>query len=137
MMDRSGPAVVTGAFSYTGGYIARRLLAEGVRVTTLTRDPGLQHPLSARVQAVPMDFSDPGGLRRAMRGASVLYNTYWIRFERGSTTFDRAVENSRTLFEAAARAGVGRIVHISVANASTASSLPYFKGKGRVEEMLS
>ena len=135
-MARSDPAVVTGAFSYTGGYIARRLLAEGVRVTTLTRGPGLRHPLGGRVQAAPMDFSDPDGLRRAMRGASVLYNTYWIRFERGGTTFDRAVENTRTLFEAAARAGVGRIVHISVANADTGSSLPYFRGKGRVEEML-
>ena len=130
-------AVVTGAFSYTGGYIARRLLDEGVRVRTLTRDPGLQHPLSGRVQAAPMDFSNPEGLRRAMRGASILYNTYWVRFERGQTTFDRAVENSRTLFEAAARVGVGRIVHISVANANTGSSLPYFRGKGQVEEMLS
>ena len=84
----------------------------------------------------PLDFSDPDGLHRSMRGASVLYNTYWVRFERGQTTFDRAVENSGVLFEAAAKAGVGRIVHISVSNASSESSLPYFEGKGRVEETL-
>ena len=96
-------AVVTGAFSYTGGYIARRLLDEGVRVRTLTLDPGLQHPLSGRMQAAPVDFSDPDALRQAMRGASVLYNTYWMRFERDRTTFSHAVENSRTLLEAAAR----------------------------------
>ena len=29
--------VVTGAFSYTGKYVARRLLDRGIRVTTLTR----------------------------------------------------------------------------------------------------
>ena len=71
-----------------------------------------------------------------MQGAGVLYNTYWIRFGRGLTTFDQAVENSRLLFDAAVRAGVGRIVHFSVANASPDSALPYFRGKGQVEEIL-
>ena len=71
-----------------------------------------------------------------MRGAGVLYNTYWVRFGRGRTTFNQAVENSKALFEAAAKAGVGRIVHFSVANASSESRLPYFRGKGQVEEIL-
>ena len=84
----------------------------------------------------PLDFSDPDGLRRSMEGAGVLYNTYWIRFGRGRNTFEQAVENSRVLFEAARQAGVGRIVHFSVANASTESRLPYFRGKGEVEEIL-
>ena len=44
--------------------------------------------------------------------------------------------NSRALFDAAAKAGVGRIVHFSVANASTDSRLPYFRGEGQVEEIL-
>ena len=86
--------------------------------------------------AASLDFSDPDGLRRSMQGAGVLYNTYWIRFGRGRNTFDQAVANSRVLFEAAAKAGVGRIVHFSVANASTDSRLPYFRGKGHVEEIL-
>ena len=71
-----------------------------------------------------------------MLGAGVLYNTYWIRFGRGRTTFEQAVKNSRVLFEAAAQAGVGRIVHFSVANTSPESRLPYFRGKGQVEETL-
>ena len=40
------------------------------------------------------------------------------------------------LFDAAAKAGVGRIVHFSVANASSECRLPYFRGKGQVEEIL-
>ena len=40
------------------------------------------------------------------------------------------------LFEAAKRAGVGRIVHFSVTNASSGSALPYFRGKAPVENML-
>ena len=51
-----------------------------------------------------------------MQEAGVLYNTYWVRFGRGQTIFEQAVENFRTLFGAAAQAGVGRIVHFSVAN---------------------
>ena len=129
-------AVVTGPFSYTGRYVARRLLDQDVRVRTLTRNPDAENPFGGLVPAAPLDFSDPDGLCRTMQGAGVLYNTYWIRFGRGLTTFDQAVENSRVLFDAAVRAGVGRIVHFSVANASPDSALPYFRGKGQVEEIL-
>ena len=129
MRPRSHPdlAVVTGAFSYTGRYVARRLIDQGVRVRTLTRH---------RVQAAPLDFSDPEGLRRSMQGAGVLYNTYWIRFPRGQTGFEHAVQNTRTLFDAAVRAGVERVVHLSVSNASLDSRLPYIRAKAQTEEML-
>ena len=103
---------------------------------TLTRNPDRQGLFGGLVPAAPLDFSDPDGLCRTMQEAGVLYNTYWIRFGRGLTTFEQAVANSRALFDAAAKAGVGRIVHFSVANASTDSRLPYFRGKGQVEEIL-
>ncbi len=135
-MSNIESAVVTGAFSYTGRYVARRLLDEGARVKTLTARPAGQDPFGGRVEAAPLDFSDRDGLREAMRGADVFFNTYWVRFGRGQTTFDQAVANSRTLFEAAADAGVGRIVHVSITNASAESRLPYFNGKGRVEAAL-
>ena len=86
--------------------------------------------------AAPLDFFDPPQLSRSMDGAGVLYKTYWVRFGRGRTTFDQAVENSKALFDAAAQAGVGRIVHFSVANASPDSRLPYFRGKGQIERIL-
>ena len=129
-------AVVTGAFGYTGRYVARRLIDQGVRVRTLTRRPAGRNPLGGLVETVPLDFSDPDGLRRSMQGAGVLYNTYWMRYAHGQMTFDHVVENTRTLFEAAERAGVSRIVHFSVTNASIGSELPYFRGKGQVEAML-
>ena len=135
-LSHPNTAIVTGAFSYTGRYVARRLLDESVSVRTLTRNPDREGPFGDLVPAAPLDFSDQNGLCRTMRGAGVLYNTYWIRFGRGLTTFEQAVENSRVLFEAAVRAGVGRIVHFSVANASADSALPYFRGKGQVEEIL-
>jgi uncharacterized protein YbjT (DUF2867 family) len=129
-------AVVTGAFSYTGSFIARRLLDDGVRVRTLTRrdDPG--NPLHGKVETAPLQFADRAALVESLRGARCLYNTYWVRFERGATTFGRAVRNSTVLFEAAAEAGVERIVHVSVSNPSEDSPLPYFRGKAQVERAL-
>ena len=135
-MPHPGLAVVTGAFSYTGRYVTRRLLDQGVRVRTLTRSPDAEDPFGGLVEVAPLDFSDVDGLCRSMRGAGVFYNTYWVRYPHGSTTFDLAVDNTRTLFEAAQRAGVGRIVHFSVTNASSGSGLPYFRGKARVEDIL-
>ena len=76
-------AVVTGAFSYTGRYVARRLLDQGVHVRTLTRSPDAENPFGGRVEVAPLDFSDADGLRRSMQGAGVFYNTYWIRYAHG------------------------------------------------------
>ena len=135
-MPHSDLAVVTGAFSYTSRYVTRRLLDQGVRVRTLTRSPDAEDPFGGRVEVAPLDFSDPDGLRHSMQGAGVFYNTYWVRYAHGRITFDLAVENTRMLFEAAKRAGVGRIVHFSVTNVSSGSALPCFRGKAQVEDML-
>ena len=135
-MPQPESAVVTGAFSYTGGYIARLLLEHDVNVTTLTRHPDYQNSFGGRIETAPLDFTNPKRLRRSFEGNDVFYNTYWIRFKRGRSTFDGAVENSKILFETAAEAGVRKIVHISVSNPSPTSPLPYFSGKWRVEEIL-
>jgi uncharacterized protein YbjT (DUF2867 family) len=128
--------VVTGAFSYTGGFVARRLLDDGVRVRTLTRRDDRASPLHGKIETAPLQFADRAALVESLRGARCLYNTYWVRFERGGTTFDRAVRNSALLFAAAAEAGVERIVHVSVTNPSEDSPLPYFRGKAQVERAL-
>jgi NADH dehydrogenase len=128
--------VVTGAFSYTGSFVAHRLLEQGRRVRTLTRRDDPASPLHGRIETASLQFADRARLVDSLRGASRLYNTYWVRFERGATTFDRAVRNSLVLFEAAAEAGVERIVHVSVSNPSEDSPLPYFRGKAKLEREL-
>ena len=128
--------LVTGAFSYSGSRIAELLLDCGREVRTLTHHPERQHPLQARVEVLRYRFDDPSALARSLDGVTALYNTYWVRFERGRTTFAAAVANSRALFEAARRAGVARIVHVSIANPSIDSPLPYYRGKALVEQAL-
>jgi NADH dehydrogenase len=128
--------VVTGAFSYTGKYIARRLLAEGVRVRTITGHSQRPNEFGGRVDARPFSFENPPALVESLRGASVLYNTYWVRFSRGADTFERAIANTRTLIAAAKEAGVRRIVHVSIANATAAPELPYYRGKAALEDAV-
>ena len=128
--------LVTGAFSYSGSRIAEVLLESGRKVRTLTHHPDRPHALQGRVQAAPYRFDDSSELARSLEGITTLYNTYWVRLERGLTTFAGAVANSRALFEAARRAGVARIVHVSVTNPSIDSPLPYYRGKALVEQAL-
>jgi NADH dehydrogenase len=128
--------LVTGAFSYSGSYIAARLLASGRQVRTLTFHPDRPHPLREQVQALRYRFDDPLALDRALEGVTTLYNSYWVRFNHGPTTYASAVANSRMLFESARRAGVARVVHVSIANPSIDSPLPYYRGKALVERAL-
>ena len=127
---------VTGATSYTGRFIAERLVADGRTVIDLTRSPRVPHPLGEAATSAPLDFEDPDGLAHALAGVDTLYNTFWIRFERGPITYEWAIERSRILFAAAQRAGVRRVVHISVINAAHDAPTAYFRAKATVEDAL-
>jgi NADH dehydrogenase len=128
--------LVTGAFSYSGSYIAQRLLDAGHRVRTLSFHPDRPHRLTASVQALPYRFDEPAALTESLEAVRTLYNTYWVRFDHGQTTFEQAIERSRALFAAARRAEIDRIVHLSITNPSITSPLPYFRGKALVEQAL-
>jgi uncharacterized protein YbjT (DUF2867 family) len=128
--------VVTGAFGYIGKYITRALLSHGREVCTITTHPDKPNPFGPTVKAFPYSFEVPDRLIQALAGAETLYNTYWVRFPYDGQTYGSALANTRILFESARRAGVKRIVHISVTHASIDSNLPYYKGKAVQERML-
>lgn len=130
----SKTVVITGAFSYTGKYATRILLGHGYEVRTLTNHPPAHR--DERVSVFPYNFERPDELRRRLEGASVLINTYWVRFPRGESSFESAVRNTRVLVEAAKDAGIQRIVHVSIANPSLESPLGYYKGKAEVEKAV-
>jgi NADH dehydrogenase len=93
-------------------------------------------PSTPSLRVAPLDFRNPQALADSMRGATVLYNTYWVRFAYGKISHERAVENSRILVQAAEHAGLERIVHLSVTNPSQNSPLSYFRGKAVVEDII-
>jgi NADH dehydrogenase len=128
---------ITGAFGFSGGYIAKRLLDAGETVVTLTNSPDRTSPLTGRVKAHPFRFDDVNRMAESLAGVDVLYNTYWVRFNQaGLFSHAGAVRNTQALFAAAKRAGVGRLVHVSITNADEASPLEYFQGKGYLERIL-
>jgi len=128
--------VVTGAFSYTGKYITRRLLAMGKRVRTLTGHPNRPNEFGGHVEVAPLDFRNQRALVDALRGADCLFNTYWVRFNRGKESFERAVANTKILIATARDAGVRKLVHVSIANPSLDSPLPYYRGKAELEKLI-
>lgn len=127
---------VTGAFGYSGRYIARRLLDEGHRVLTLTNSARRPDPFGGQVRAVPFNFDRPEALEASLRGVEVLINTYWVRFDHRLFTHAEAVANTKVLFQSARAAGVHRIVHVSITNPDRQSPLPYFRGKAELETAL-
>ncbi len=127
---------VTGAFGYSGRYIARRLLDAGHSVLTLTNSLKRNNEFEGKVQAFPFHFDYPDLLTQSLQGVDVLINTYWVRFNHRLFNHDEAVANSKILLQAAKDAGVRRIIHVSITNPDIHSHLPYFRGKAELESFL-
>lgn len=133
---KEGFQVLTGALGYTGKSVAERLLEQNIRLRTLTNSPNRPNPFGDAIDIKPLAFDDVDKLTKSLEGADVLYNTYWVRFNHKLFTFDTAIANTKILFEAAKRAGVKRIVHVSILQADEADDLGYYKGKHELENAL-
>ena len=103
----TGLDLVTGAFSYSGAHIAKRLLEDGRRRQDahLSSRPAIIRCASA-CRRLAYRFDDPIALARALEGVTTLYNTYWVRFDHGTATFAGRRRQLAALFHAARRAGV-------------------------------
>ena len=127
--------LITGASGFIGGAIAERLVGRA-EIRSLTSHPA-KNRFGDRVRSFPYDFDRPARMADAFRGVDVFVNSYYVRFNYGPATFERAVEQSRELVAHARAAGVGRkIVHVSVSNADERSNLPYYRNKGRIERLI-
>jgi nucleoside-diphosphate-sugar epimerase len=109
--------VVTGATGFTGGHLARRLAAAGQPVRALVRDPSHAADLAASgIQLVTGDLRDPRALLAAVAGSEVVYHIAAIYRSAGvpAATY-RAINRTAVgqVIEAAASAGVRRVVHCS------------------------
>lgn len=135
---------ITGAWGYSGQPIASALLDAGHEVLSLTnRLPPRDDPHGGRVRAVPYGRFEVAGLARALDGVEALHSGYWVRHDRAPaghrgpwTSHAQAVRRSAWLIEAAAAAGVQRLVWTSIANPGVDPDLSYYRGKAEVEHLV-
>jgi dihydroflavonol-4-reductase len=112
-------ALVTGATGFTGGHLARHLLASGVGVAALVRPASVDRAASLREAGVdirPGDLADAAAVARAVDGCDVVYHIAATYREagQGAAAYTRVnVEGTRNVLEAARQAGVRRVVHCS------------------------
>jgi len=130
---------VTGSFGFTGRAITEGLLGAGRAVVTLSRRSGDGDPLAGRIRVEPFEPETPDAtatLASALAGVDTLFNTYWVRFPRDGMTYERAVAHTTTLLDAARRAGIRRVVHVSVVNAALDAPTPYVRAKAALEAVV-
>ncbi len=128
--------IVTGAFGYSGRRIAKLLINSGYNIRTLTNSVNRPNPFDAKVEVFPYRFDNLAALTESLKGGEALYNTYWVRFNHKNFTHEMATQNTFKLFEAAKRAGIRRVIHISITNPSLDSPIEYFRCKAKIEKAL-
>jgi dihydroflavonol-4-reductase len=106
--------LITGATGFVGWHVARKLVERGHRVRALVRPPGKLEGLE--IETVRGDLGDPASIERAVRGCSTLFHVaadyrLWVRDPAGM--YRTNVDGTRCLLQAAAAAGVERIVYTS------------------------
>ncbi|WP_280399002.1 NmrA/HSCARG family protein [Nocardia carnea] len=129
MATQSAPVLVTGATGRQGGATARALLAAGVPVRALVRDPdaGPARAVAALgAELVVGDLRDPDSLVRAATGARTVFSIQQAPLT--ATGFDFAAEFDQAvnLLDGARAAGVVQFVHTSVSGAGGHTRIPGF-----------
>jgi nucleoside-diphosphate-sugar epimerase len=74
-MKTNGFHTITGAFGYSGKYIAKRLLEQGIKIRTITNSPQRKNPFGDKIEVHPFHFDEPGKLVESLKGCEVLYHS--------------------------------------------------------------
>lgn len=110
---------ITGATGFLGGYLVADLLARSASVVAVVRDAHkAARVLGPDVEVRVAELGDGAALTRCFAGCdAVVSNAAMISFRKPQLTMQTNVEGTRNVFEAIARAGVGRAIAISSASA--------------------
>ncbi|MBN6042266.1 NmrA family NAD(P)-binding protein [Amycolatopsis sp. 195334CR] len=135
MSAESAPVLVTGATGRQGGATARALLAAGVPVRALVRDPARARAIEALgAELVTGDLHDVDSVTRAAKGARAVFSVQQAPFDGTGFDFPAEVEQGVNLIEGAKAAGVRQFVHTSVSGAGQHVEAPGW-AEGRWTEM--
>lgn len=126
--------LVTGACGFAGRSIAATLLENGQQVRTLASTSN--GSIDPRVQVVPLDLADRDALARALDGVRVLYNTHWLRTGPPGPAATQSSGDTSRLFSAALKAGVERVIHLSITRPALDSPIATFRCQAELEQTL-
>jgi NADH dehydrogenase len=125
---------VFGGGGFVGRYVVEALLRRGARVRIAERSPKNAYYLKAQanlgqITYVPADITQPETLTAAIAGADAVINLVgsFVDMQR------LHVEGAQNIAEAAARAGVKSLVHMSAIGADAQSKSAYGRTKGEGE----
>ncbi|HTX16467.1 MAG TPA: hopanoid-associated sugar epimerase [Candidatus Baltobacteraceae bacterium] len=136
--------LVTGSTGFVGSHVARQLVAAGDRVRVLVRKTSkLQSLEGLPVDRVEGDLCDAMSLERAMRGVRRVFHVaadYRLWAKAPEEIYENNVAGTQRLFEAAAQAGVERIVYTStvatIAVPGHDAKLPNEETPATVDQMI-
>ncbi|MGW0252076.1 NmrA/HSCARG family protein [Nocardia goodfellowii] len=127
MSTNPPPVLVTGATGKQGGATARALLAAGIRVRALVRDPSTDRAKAVEARGAELvtgDLHDRDSVLRAVEGARAVFSVQMPGITAGGFDFDSEVTQGVNLIEAAKTAAVPQFVHTSVAGAGQHTETP-------------
>jgi uncharacterized protein YbjT (DUF2867 family) len=136
--------LVTGSTGFVGNGIVSKLAEDGHHAICLVR-PGSERKMKVvqhareRVTLVPGDLFDHDSLERAMEGCdAVIHLVGIIREQPGKgVTFSRIhVTGTKNVLEAAKKAGVRRLVHMSALGSRAGATSPYHQTKYDAEQLV-
>ena len=134
--DQIGIIAVVGAAGFLGRRVVRRLADRGLPVKAVVRHPGQAAVINGLgVEPVFADIRDVAELETAFDGAtSLVHLAAILRERRGATLASVNETGAANVYEAAARSGIGRAVHVSVVGAAENSPAPYLASRWRGEQ---
>ncbi|MGP4011767.1 NmrA family NAD(P)-binding protein [Streptomyces sp. 4N124] len=127
MSTNSAPVLVTGATGRQGGATARALLAAGVPVRALVRDPATDRAKAVEAfgaELVTGDLHDRDSVIRAAEGACAVFSVQMPGITAEGFDFEGEVAQGVNLIEGAKAAGVPQFVHTSVTGAGQHTETP-------------
>jgi len=132
--------LMTGATGFLGRHIAARLLSDGHAITAIVRDPAVMRRRFPTARAIGADISRmtrPEDWRPLLDGIDAVVNCAGILQASGASSAE-AIHTAApiALFDAAAQAGITRVVQISAVSADREAGTDYARTKAAADDHL-